>query len=93
MQTPNRNGVYQAEKTIEVARHGRSYAAVQVCQCEDGQYRYALDFWGSQSGFCGPIKGDGPGYSSSKAASDAGREAMLERFPTPHAYDPEKQCR
>lgn len=93
MQTPNRNGVYQAEKTIEVARHGRSFAAVQVCQCEDGLYRYALDYWGTNRGFCGPIKAAQPGYPSFKAASDAGGEAMLRQFPMPHPYDPEKECR
>lgn len=93
MQSPNQNRNYQAEKTIELARHKRSYAAVQVCQCEDGQYRYSLDFCGSLRGFCGPIKADRPGYASLKAASDAGREEMLRVFPTPQAYDPESECR
>lgn len=93
MQAPNRNGVYQAERTIEIARHGRSFAAVRVCQCEDGQYRYALDFWGSLQGFCGPITGDCPGYPNLKAVSDAGRAAMLRQFPMPQAYNPENEYR
>jgi hypothetical protein len=41
MQKPNENGVYEAEITEELARRGRAYAAIDLCQCEDGLYRYA----------------------------------------------------
>ena len=51
MQKVNDSGCYQAETTEELARCGRSYVAVDLCQCEDGRYRYALDMQYSYGGF------------------------------------------
>lgn len=93
MQTPNRNGIYQAETSIEVARRGHSYAAVQLCRCEDGQYRFALDFWGKVRGFCGPIRAGSDGYPSLKAAGDAGREEMLRIWPNAEPWATESEHR
>jgi hypothetical protein len=43
MKQPNENGVYEVEIIAELARRGRSYVTVRLCQCADGLYRYALD--------------------------------------------------
>ena len=61
MQTPNRFGVYPAEVTEELARKGHSFAAVDIAQCEDGLYRFALHYQTSHMGSGGPITRDGRG--------------------------------
>lgn len=81
MKTPNENGVYEAEAREELARQGRSYAAVNICECEDGLYRYALDVMYSYGGFSGPISDHGEGFPTYNAAKDAGTKKMLKRFP------------
>jgi hypothetical protein len=89
MKTPNENGVYDAETTEELARCGRSYAAVRLCQCEDGRYRYALDMQYSYGGFCGPIFASGAGYATLRAAMEAATSEFLRRFPKAWASEPQ----
>jgi hypothetical protein len=89
MQQPNKNGVYDAETTEELARCGRSYAAIRLCQCEDGRYRYALDMAHSYGGFCGPIFAAGEGYSTSGEATEAAIKELLQRFPKAWASEPQ----
>jgi hypothetical protein len=89
MKTPNENGVYDAETTEELARVGRSYVAVDLCQCEDGRYRYALDMQYSYGGFCGPIFGRGEGYASPREAVEAATRELLRRFPKAWASEPQ----
>jgi hypothetical protein len=52
MQEPNQYGVYGSEIVEELVRRGRSYAAISLCQCEDGLYRFALSLHSSHLGFC-----------------------------------------
>jgi hypothetical protein len=89
MQKANERGCYGAETTEELARCGRSYAAVKFCQCDDGRYRYALDMQYSYGGFCGPIFASGKGYTSSRAATDAAMRELLRRFPKTWASEPQ----
>jgi hypothetical protein len=88
MKTPNENGVYEPEAREELARVGRSYAVVKICQCDDGLYRYALDVMYSYGGFSGPITADDDGFPTFKTAKDAGTERLLKRFPSPWPSDP-----
>jgi hypothetical protein len=81
MQTPNENGVYETEATEELARRGRSYAAIRLCQCDDGLYRYALDVAYSYGGFCWPISASRKGFATYSEAKDAGTVELLRRFP------------
>jgi hypothetical protein len=89
MKEPNENGVYEPEQVEELARRGRSYACVEIAQCTDGLYRFALDAMFSDRGFGGPITDRGTGYPSPVAALDAGTAEMLKRFPKPTATDPQ----
>jgi len=89
MQKPNKNRVYEAETTEELARCGRSYAALKLCQCDDGLYRYALDMAYSYGGFCGPIFATADGYKTGAEAKDAGAAELLRRFPTARPSEPE----
>jgi hypothetical protein len=79
-QTPNENGVYAAEAIEEVARSGRSYAAVRICQCNDGLFRYSLDLMYSYGGFCGPITTEDEVFASFSAARDAGMLELLKHW-------------
>ncbi len=88
MQTPNENGVYEPDVTEELARRGRAYAAIRLCQCIEGLHRYSLDLMYSYGGFCGPITDDEPGYPTRDAARDAGVARLLARFPTGR-HDPD----
>lgn len=88
MKTPNENGLYEPEAREELARIGRSYAAVKICQCDDGLFRYALDVTYSYGGFSGPITTQDDGFTTFKAAKDAGTEKLLRRFPFPWPSDP-----
>ncbi len=81
MKKPNANGVYEAESTEELARRGRAYAAVKLCQCKDKRYRYALDMAYSYGGFCGPITAKDKGFDTAKAATEAAMQEFLRRFP------------
>jgi hypothetical protein len=89
MQQPNEHGVYEAEIVEELARRDRSHATVEICQCEDGLYRYALDMAYSNGGFCSPITGHGEGYASPAAAKDAAVQRLLQRFPKTWASEPQ----
>jgi hypothetical protein len=89
MQTANEHGVYEAEAREELARVGRSYAEVRLCQCDDGLYRYSLDVTYSYGGFCGPISDDCEGFTTYAAAKEAGTRKLIERFPKPWASDPQ----
>ena len=89
MQKPNEHGVYEADATEELARRGRAYASIKLCQCEDGLYRYALDMAYSYGGFCGPIFTKATGFTSASAAKEAATQELLRRFPKPWASDPQ----
>ena len=89
MKTPNANGVYEAEYREELARLGRSYAAVEISQCRDGLYRYRLDCMFKNSGFCGPITDRDEGFATLPAAKEAGTQELLERFPTAWPSEPQ----
>lgn len=88
MRTANENGVYESEAREEPARLGRSYAAMNICQCDDGLFPYALDVMYSYGGFLGPISQQCEGYPTYKAAKDAGTDDLLRRFPKPWEGDP-----
>ena len=83
------NGVYDAETTEELARCGWSYVAIDLCQCEDGRYRYALDMQYSHGGFCGPISAGGESYTSPREAVEAATRELLRRFPKAWASEPQ----
>lgn len=85
----NENGVYEAEATEELARRGRSYAAVHLCQCENGLFRYALDVAYSYGGFCGPIFATATGFGTCSEAKDAATKELLRRFPKAWASEPQ----
>lgn len=89
MQTPNENGVYAAEVTEELARKGRSFASVDLAQCDDGLWRFALHYQTSYSGGGGPITRRDEGYATLQAAKDAGTAATLARWPTGWPSDPD----
>jgi hypothetical protein len=89
MQTANEYGVFQAENVEELARRGRSYVAIELCQCADGLHRYALDISYSYGGFGGPISDHCEGFSTSRAAIDAATRELLRRFPQACAGDPQ----
>jgi hypothetical protein len=90
MQQANEHGCYRSEITEELARRGRSYAAVKLCQCEkDGRYRYALDMQYSHGGFCGPISDNGKGYASPRDAVEAAACEFLRRFPKAWPSEPQ----
>lgn len=81
MTKPNEHGVYEPDITRELARCGRSYAAVTLAKCTDGLFRYAIQFHYSYGGMGGPIKDGARGYSSQAAAEDAGVVELLRCFP------------
>ena len=89
MQRANEHGVCEAEITEELARRGRAYAAVKLCQCEDRLYRYALDMAYSYGGFCGPIFVQATGFASSSAAKEAATQELLRRFPKAWGSEPQ----
>jgi hypothetical protein len=89
MQKPNEHGVCEAETVEELARRGRAYASIELCQCEDGLYRYALAMAYNYGGFCGPISITATGYASPSAAKEAATEDLLRRFPKPWASEPQ----
>ena len=88
MKTANENGVYEPDTCDELARHGHSYAAVKICQCDDGLFRYALDLTYSYGGFGNPISHQSEGFPTRRAAKDAATEELLRRFPAPWASEP-----
>ncbi len=81
MQKASEHGVYEAEQTEELARVGRAYATIDLCQCGDGFYRYALDMAYSTGGFRGPIFRSQKGFDTYSAAKEVGTRELLERFP------------
>jgi hypothetical protein len=88
MQRANENGVYQPETIEELARRGRAHATIELCHCEDGLYRYALDMAYGQGGFTGPIFAKAKGFETFNAAKEAATEEMLRHFPKAWASDP-----
>jgi hypothetical protein len=89
MQTANDCGVYETENQEELARQGRAYAAVKICQCEDGLYRYGLDLMYSYGGFAYPISDRQNSFASYRAAKEAAIQKLLQRFPKPWPSDPQ----
>jgi hypothetical protein len=88
--TPNASGVYPVQSTEVLARHGeRSHATVELCQCSDGLYRYGLSIAYSYGGFGSPIHDRAEGFATARAALDAGTAALLDRFPSAFAGEPE----
>jgi hypothetical protein len=59
---PDEHGVYEPDATEELAPCGRSYAAINLYQCDDNQCRYALEFHSSYRGFSGPIRATRRGF-------------------------------
>jgi hypothetical protein len=89
MRRANENGVFKVEATEELARRGRAFAAVRLCQCNDGLYRYSLDMAYSYGGFCGPISVSCKGYTTYSEAKDAGTAELLRRFPKARPSEPQ----
>jgi len=89
MQQPNENGVYEPEIVAEVARRGRAYASVEIAECQDGLYRYALSMMYSTGGFGEPITDHGKGWNSAQAAKEAGIVDLLKRWPKGWPSDPQ----
>jgi len=75
MQRSNEHGVYEAEATQELARRGRSYAAVRRCQCDDGLYRYFHDV--QLRGILRPITKEGEGFDTYSAAKGSRDQRIL----------------
>lgn len=86
---PNDNGVLPASNETIVARRGRSTASIRIALCDDGLYRQSVDLSYSYGGFCGPIHIDGIGYPTLAAATTAGLEEILRRWPTRFPSDPQ----
>jgi hypothetical protein len=89
MKPANEYGVYEEGSIEELARRGRSYAAVKTCQCEDGLFRYGLDLMYSYGGFSFPISSSQEGFASPIAAKEAGTVDLLEHFPTAWGSEPQ----
>ena len=89
MAKPNKHGVYEPEHTEEIARVKRSFASVDLAQCDDGLWRFSIDISWSVGGICGPITKRDPGHPSPELALGAGIEHLLERFPTAWASEAE----
>ena len=70
--------------------HGRAFASVELCQCEDGLWRYALHMQHGHGGFGFPIaKKFCDGHPNFNAATDAATDEILKRFPSPWPGDPQ----
>jgi hypothetical protein len=89
MKTPNEYGVYEPDTVEEMARCGRSYAAVRLCQCEDGLYRYGLTLHYTYGGFGGSISDRCKGFGTCGEARDAATTDLLRRFPKAWASEPQ----
>ena len=89
MTKPNKDGVYEPQIIEELARWGRSYARVEIAQCEDGLYRFSLDMSYSYGGFCGPITDSPTGYVTATLAKDEAMTTLLGRFPKAWASEPQ----
>jgi hypothetical protein len=86
--TPNENGVLDCTAEEIVARHGRSYAAVNIAFCEDGLYRQSVSLSYSYGGYFAPIPVDATGHASFADARTAGMEELLRRWHSPFPSDP-----
>jgi hypothetical protein len=86
--TPNENGCLAIGCIEGVAKLGRSSAQVNIALSEDGRYRYSVSVMYSYGGFGGPITADGDGYPNIHAATTAGTEELLRRWPRPFPTDP-----
>lgn len=83
MKEPNDIGLYEAEIIEELARIGQAYAAISMCQCEDGLYR------SSYCGFGEPISIQCNGIDGLNAAKEVATREMLRRFPASWPGDPQ----
>jgi hypothetical protein len=89
MKTANEHGAYEGGSVEELARRGRSYAVISICQCEDGLFRYGLDVMYSYGGFAFPISSSQKGFASASAAEEAGIIELLKRFPKAWENEPQ----
>jgi hypothetical protein len=89
MKTPNEYGTYEPEAREELARYGRWYAQVKLSHCEDGLYRYGLDFMYGYGGLACPISDSSQGYATYNAAKDAGTQELLAHLPSPRTNEPQ----
>ena len=85
---PNENGVFNCTTEEIVARHGRSYASVNIALCNDGLYRQSVSIMYSYGGYFSPIGIEAPGCPTLADARTAGMEELLRRWPTPFQSDP-----
>ncbi|MBS0265377.1 MAG: hypothetical protein JSS02_25810 [Planctomycetes bacterium] len=86
---PNEWGALKTSHKEIVARHGRSYAGVNVAFCEDGLYRQYPHLFYSYGGFCGPANIKDPGYATVAEAVNAGLEELLRRWHKPFPQEPQ----
>lgn len=82
-------GVYLDYYTHTVAAVGRSHAKVMVARCDDGRFRFAIDFQYSYGGFSGPVTDHGEGHATPEQAKEAAIERLLARWPEAWASEPE----
>jgi hypothetical protein len=87
--TPNEFGAITPGHEEIVARHGRSFAAVNVALCEDGLYRCSTSQMYSYGGFTGPVFIGRPGFTRLADAITAGLDELLRRWHTPFPSEPQ----
>ena len=75
MKEPNDIGLYEAEIIEELARIGQAYAAISMCQCEDGLGE--------------PMSIQCNGIDGLNAAKEVATREMLRRFPASWPGDPQ----
>lgn len=75
-------------KREAIAHCQRSYAAIDLCHCDDGFYRFGLDLSYSYGGFGMPISKASEGFVTERDAREAGIAALLQRFPIAWSSEP-----
>ncbi|MBX9653872.1 hypothetical protein K2Y11_09685 [bacterium] len=85
---PNEYGAITATQEEEVARLGRSFAAINFALCDDGLIRYSLDLMYSYGGFASPVWIDSAGYATTGDARVAALEDLLRQWPKAWPSEP-----
>ncbi len=86
---PNECGVYEADSREIVAQRGRSAASITLAVCEDGLYRFGVEFHYVTGGMSSPISIHGPGFATREAAGAAACESLLRAWHMPFPSDTE----